>query len=152
MHQLRAQRRLNVRHQQGSRNSLARNITDSQCGAFGAKRREVEIVATHSSRRLARTPEFQGFQPRELLREQLGLHVPRNFQFVFKSLFLLRLANQALDVRGHSIERPRKFAQLVFGSDRDAMRKVAFLHFAGALVKIRNDACDRPGKFGSKGQ
>ena len=125
---LRAQGSLDSGHEQGRRNSLPAHIAKHQSQAVAGKRLEIEVVPAHRARRLAHPVYSQAGDLRKQTREKRLLDFARDFELAFQARLLFRFAKKSLDRRRHAIKRLAERAQLVFGANVGAIRKIARSH------------------------
>src|SRR5262249_10656639 len=98
--------------------------------------KEVIIVAANSTRWLANAMYFQRSQVVGCSREQLRLHLLRDFQLALQTLLFFLLEQQPLDRCRHGIERFLQCRQLIVGLNSDAMVEITAIYTLCRLVEI----------------
>src|SRR5207344_2947562 len=88
---LAAQVRLQVRHQQRSRDSLAGDVADHEPQPLLAEAQEIEIVAAHLARLHAAASVVQRARGRQALEEEASLDLPSDLELVIDATLSLEL-------------------------------------------------------------
>ena len=88
---LAAQIRLEVGHQQSSRDSLARDVADHQSDAVLAQIQKIVIVAAHLASLDANACVIERAERRQRLREEPRLHHPSDLEFLGRTAFAFQL-------------------------------------------------------------
>ncbi len=121
----RAQRRLDVRHEERGTHALARHVADEQRNPPVAQREVVEEIAADFLGRHRHALDLGQPEPERALRQHVVLDLAAELELALDPFLLHRRALVKLDVFGHLIERLGEPADLVVGSDLDARAVVA---------------------------
>src|SRR6516164_7156543 len=143
---------MNSRHQQGCRDALAADITDSEDELVGTESKKIVIIAADRAGGTAEAVHFERFQLRDLAGEQLRLHFLRDDELVFQALLFFLLEDELLERSGHGIERVGEAGQLVVRRYRYAVAEISAINVLGSGVKLSDRASDGAGQAGSDHQ
>src|SRR5712692_10970951 len=109
---LASQVRLQIRHQQGARDSLTCNVAEHQADPVSAQVEEVVVIASDLASLTAETRVFESLQGRQGLWEQSRLHLLGNRQFLsgaaFRFQLLCRRASLCLYSLCHFVEADQR--------------------------------------------
>ena len=138
--QPRAQRRLDVGHQQRRADALARHVADEQREVAVAEREVVEEVAADLARRDRHALDLRRAQAQRPVRQHVVLNLAAELQLAADALLLDHRVLMALDVFGHLVEGARQLADLVVRADLHPRAVVAFGDAVHAVVERREVA------------
>ena len=109
----RAQRRLDVRHEERGADALARDVADEQRDAPVGQREVVEEIAADFPGRHRDALDLGQPEAQRRLRQHVVLNLPAELELALDPLLLDRRALVLLDVLGHLVEGPGQPADLV---------------------------------------
>jgi formate hydrogenlyase subunit 3/multisubunit Na+/H+ antiporter MnhD subunit len=112
----------------------------------------VVVVARDHARRVADALQLQRSGERNVLGEELILHLARDRQLALEALLLLGHHDELPEILRHRIERLAQLRKLVVPLHRNAIRKVGDVDVLGALVQLVHRARDRPAEPDARDQ
>src|SRR6267154_972372 len=101
-----------------------------------AELNEVVVIAANGARSFAYSFNFDAGHLWQSSGKELVLHFARDRNFVFQTLTLLLLFDQAADRAGNQVEGFAEHAKLIATLDSHAMRQVASLHILRRAIKF----------------
>ena len=109
----RAERRLDVRHQQRGADALTGDVADEQCDLAVRHLKVIEEIAADFTRRHRDALDFGQTETKRPVRQHLGLDLTPELELALDALLLHRRALMLLDVFRHLVERDGEPAHLV---------------------------------------